>query len=312
VRKFVSIAIFFLCLLLVVSPVPADETKDVEDSPREQAQRLVDQGLALGDNSLEEAECYRRAIGIDSTYASARFNLGYVYHSTGELEKAIEEYRQCLRYDPKRYDAHRNLAVCLLAVRRDAALYEVRSHLNMAIELEESLPPGKRPSTLGKQRAELLDLERRINKVFEPSVRKRYSSGEIVEILSRRVTRGGQALYEGPRLPIPFFNTGSARLTKKDEPQLRALARALNSPRLVADSFTIEGHADGRGQASSNLNLSRRRAEAVRDWLVQQGAVDSKRLFVEFYGEGHPIYPNDSPVHFRYNRRIEIVKRYKE
>ena len=311
-RKFVSIAIFFLCLLLVVSPVPADETKDVEDSPREQAQRLVDQGLALGDNSLEEAECYRRAIGIDSTYASARFNLGYVYHSTGELEKAIEEYRQCLRYDPKRYDAHRNLAVCLLAVQRDAALYEARSHLNVAIELEEDLPPGKPPSTLGKQHAELLDLEHRINKVLEPSVREHYSSDKIIEILSRRVTRGGQGLYEGPRLPILFFNTGSARLTKKDEPQLHALARALNSPRLVADSFTIEGHADGRGQTPSNLNLSRLRAEAVRNWLVKHGAVDPKRLFVEFYGEDRPIYPNDSPVHLRYNRRIEIVKRYKE
>jgi len=296
----------------VVSHVPADETKGLEDSPREQAQRLVEQGLALGDNSLEEAECYRRAIGIDPTYASAHFNLGFVYHSKGELEKAIEEYRRCLRYNSKRYDAHCNLAVCLLAVRRDAALYEVRSHLNMAIELEEDLPPGKRPSTLGKQRAELLDLEHRINRVFKPSVRKGYSSDEMIEILTRRVTRGGQGLYEGPRLPILFFNTGSARLTKKDAPQLRALARALNSPRLVADSFTIEGHADGRGKASSNLNLSRLRAEAVRDWLVQHGSVDPKRLFVEFYGEDRPIYPNNSPAYLRYNRRIEIVKRYKE
>ena len=309
-RKFLSIAIFFLCLLLVVSPVLADETKGVEVSPREQAQRLVDQGLALSDNSVEEAEYYRRAIEIDPTYASAYFNLGFVYHSTGELEKAIEAYRQCLRYDRKRYDAHRNLGRCLLAVRRDAALYEVRSHLNMAIELEEDLPPGKRTSTLGKQRAELLDLERRINKVLEPFVRERYSSEEIAEILSRRVTRGGQGLYQGPRLPILFFSTGSAKLTRKDELQLRALAKALNRPALVANSFTIEGHADGRGKASSNLILSRRRAESVRDWLVHHGGVDPKRLFVEFYGEDSPIYPNDSSVHFRDNRRIEIVRRY--
>ena len=310
-RKFISTAIFLFCLFLI-SPVLADETKGVEVSPREQAQRLVDQGLALGDNSLDEAGYYRRAIEIDPTYASAHFNLGFVYHSTGELEKAIEEYRQCLRYDPKRYDAHRNLGLCLLAVRRDAALYAVRSHLNMAIELEEVLPPGKRPSTLGEQRAELLDLEHRINKVLKPSVRERYSSDEIVEILSRRVTRGGQGLYQGPRLPILFFSTGSAKLTRKDEPQFRALARALNGPGLADSSFTIEGHADGRGKTSSNLILSRRRAEAVRDWLVQHGGVDPERLFVEFYGEDRPIYANNSPAHFRYNRRIEIVKRYAE
>jgi len=312
VRKFICRAILFLSFLFVISPLLADETKSEELTSRERARRLVDQGLALGDNSSREAGCYRRAIEIDPTYASAHFNLGFVYHSTGELEKAMEAYRQCLRYDPKRHDAHRNLATCLLAVRHDAALYEVRMHLNMAIELEDALSPGKAFTTLGKQNTELLALERRINKILKPSVGDRYSSNEIIEVLSRRVTRGGEGLYEGPLLPILFFNTGLTQLTRTDETQLRALAVALNSPGLFGSCFTIEGHADSRGIAFSNLDLSRRRAEAVRDWLVRHGRVDPERLFMAFYGEDHPIFPNDSPVHFRYNRRIEIVKRYKE
>lgn len=311
-RKSISIAILFLSLLFVVSPVLANETKGEQIPPRERARRLVDQGLALGDNSLEEAGFYRRTIEIDPTYASAHFNLGFVYHATGELEKAIEAYRQCLRYDPKRHDAHRNLAVCLMAVRRAAALYEVRRHLNLAIELQEVLPLSRRPPTIPKQRAELLDIERSINEVLKPSVSDHYSSEEIVQVLSRRVTRGGQGFYEGPRLPILLFGTGSAKLTKKDQSQLRALAKALNNSRLMGNRFRIEGHADGRGRASSNLDLSRRRANAVRDWLVKHGGVKPARLSVAFYGEGHPIFPNDSPEHYRYNRRIEIVRRYAE
>lgn len=311
-KRTVSLLLFVIWLTPGKMVAIADNAEKERPTPREQAQILVQRGLALGGNSEEESTYYRRAVEIDPTYASAHFNLGFVYHSRGELENAIEPYRKCLLYDRKRYDAHRNLAVCLLEVRRDAALYEVRKHLNLAIELEEALPPGKRPSNLPEQRAELLGIEHRINAVLHPTIRERYSTEEIIEVLNRRVIRGGQGVYEGPRLPIFFFGTGRAKLTMKNETELRALAKALNSPDLVDNCFVIEGHADGRGSAFSNLELSRRRAEAVQNWLIQQGGIDPKRLFVEFYGEDRPIYPNDSPEHYRYNRRIEIVRRYAE
>ena len=308
-KKIILITAVLLTLPAIMAPVLADQMKDGQASSRKRAQSLVDQGLALSNNSLEEAQFYRRAIEIDPTYASAHFNLGFVHHSRGELEKAMEAYSKCLRHDPRRHDAHRNLAICLLAVRRDTSLYEVRQHLNLAIEIQETLPTEKRDGDLGEQRVQLLELETRINELFKPSVRDYYPSEQIVRVLSRRITRGGQNIYEGPRQTLLFFNTGSAELTKRNERQLQALAHALQSPGLIANYFVIEGHADGRGSAASNLALSKRRAETVRDWLIRYGNIKPGRLSMAFYGEDHPIFPNNSPEHYRYNRRIEIVRR---
>ena len=309
-KKIILITAVLLTQPFIMTPALADQTKDGQASSRERAQSLLDQGLALGNNSLEEAQFYRRAIEIDPTYASAHFNLGFVYHSRRELEKAMEAYSKCLRHDPRRHDAHRNLAICLLAVRRDTSLYEARQHLNLAIEIQEALPTEKRDDDLREQRVQLLELESRINRLFKPNMRGYCSSEQIVQALSRRITRGGQKIYEGPRQPLLLFNTGSAKLTKRNERQLQALAHALQNPGLVADHFLIEGHADGRGSAASNLALSKRRAESVRDWLIRYGKIKPGRLSMAFYGEDHPIFPNNSPDHYRYNRRIEIVRRY--
>ena len=309
-KKIILITAVLLTLPFVMAPVSADQIKEGHASSRDRAQSLLDQGLALGNNSLKEVQFYRRAIEIDPTYASAHFNLGFVHHSRGELEKAMEAYSKCLRHDPRRHDAHRNLAICLLAVRRDTSLYEARQHLNLAIEIQEALPTEKRDGDLREKRVQLLELETRINELFKPNVRDYCPPEQIVRVLSRRITRGGQSFYEGPRQPLLFFNTGSAKLTKRNERQLRALANALQNPELIADHFVIEGHADGRGSAASNLALSKRRAETVRDWLIRYGNIKPGRLSMAFYGEDHPIFPNNSPDHYRYNRRIEIVRRY--
>lgn len=67
----------------------------------------------------------------------------------------------------------------------------------------------------------------------------------------------------------------------------------------------IEGHTDSRGSDDYNIRLSRRRAEAVRDFLVSQG-VPIARLRAVGRGEAMPIASNDSPEGRANNRRVEI------
>ena len=107
---------------------------------------------------------------------------------------------------------------------------------------------------------------------------------------------------------MPFTN--SIKPEPENVGQLQSLAEALNSPVLVAHHFVIEGHADGRGQADVNLRISRWRAEAVRNWLITLGAVSPDRLTIAAFGKDHPIFPNDILQNYRYNRRIEIVRRF--
>jgi outer membrane protein OmpA-like peptidoglycan-associated protein len=294
---------------LVVLPVFSRGSDEIINMDRIRAEKLVGQGLAIGDNSEEEAAYYRKAARIDPTYAGAHFNLGFVLQSQGQLSAAIQAYRQCLEYDPTRIAAHQNLADGLITMYRDAALYEVRHHLNLAIELQEALPLNQNINDMDVQKTQLLEIEQRIHEMVQPPIPQKLGYNDIVETLSRPRLRSAKGWYSGPRLPLPFFGSGETHLTSHDEPQLKALAQALNSPRLVDHAFIIEGHADGRGRAWRNMDVSRRRAEAVCRWLIRWGHVLSERLTVEYFGEDHPIFPNDSNRHYDYNRRIEIVRR---
>jgi outer membrane protein OmpA-like peptidoglycan-associated protein len=71
-------------------------------------------------------------------------------------------------------------------------------------------------------------------------------------------------------------------------------------------SVTIEGHTDSQGTDAYNLDLSRRRAQAVADHLIGRG-IPTTRIRVEGLGEARPIAPNDTPAGRQQNRRVEVV-----
>ncbi len=87
-----------------------------------------------------------------------------------------------------------------------------------------------------------------------------------------------------------------------------SLLNNLASAATQCSSFRIavEGHTDADGSAAYNLGLSRRRAEAVKDYLVQNG-VDSDNVTGGGYGESRPIASNDTPQGMAANRRIEFT-----
>ena len=70
----------------------------------------------------------------------------------------------------------------------------------------------------------------------------------------------------------------------------------------------IEGHTDSVGNADQNLDLSRRRAEAVKAVLISQFKVVASRLSTAGLGATKPIDTHDTPQGRRQNRRVEFVK----
>ncbi|CAN2534907.1 Peptidoglycan-associated+lipoprotein [Methylocapsa aurea] len=97
------------------------------------------------------------------------------------------------------------------------------------------------------------------------------------------------------------FELGSERLTAGARKNLNEFAEALRDPALAGRHFHVDGHTDGRGRDEANLRLSRRRAEAVRNYLVSAG-IDPARLDAQGYGKTRPKV-NDplDPA----NRRVE-------
>ena len=73
------------------------------------------------------------------------------------------------------------------------------------------------------------------------------------------------------------------------------------------NTVLIEGHTDSSGSADTNLELSRLRAERVKNSLLKDGGFDPKRFTVVGYGATHPIADNATASGRAQNRRVEIV-----
>jgi outer membrane protein OmpA-like peptidoglycan-associated protein len=67
----------------------------------------------------------------------------------------------------------------------------------------------------------------------------------------------------------------------------------------------VAGHSDDLGASGRNLRLSKSRAEAVVQALVERG-VAHDRLRAEGFGPDRPLFPNDSQQHREQNRRVEL------
>ena len=101
------------------------------------------------------------------------------------------------------------------------------------------------------------------------------------------------------------FVTDSAEIVADSESLLTEIADVLlRHPEITR--VEIQGHTDNRGGHEHNQDLSQRRAEAVRDWLVAHG-VDSSRLEPHGYGDANPIAPNITAAGRARNRRVQFI-----
>jgi len=122
-------------------------------------------------------------------------------------------------------------------------------------------------------------------------------------------THGVQITIEpagGLRLMVPAangFESASADLRPELESSLAALVPPLKA-RMDLNA-EILGHTDSIGREGYNMLLSRQRARAVRDYLMNAG-IDAMRLSADGRGETEPVADNGTPEGRSLNRRVEI------
>ncbi len=101
-----------------------------------------------------------------------------------------------------------------------------------------------------------------------------------------------------------FYNTDSWELLEESMPELEKLLEFLTINQTVV--VEIGGHTDADGTDEHNNQLSERRANSVKEYLVKRG-VKADRLFTHGYGESTPVSDNETPAGKKLNRRTEIT-----
>jgi outer membrane protein OmpA-like peptidoglycan-associated protein len=122
-------------------------------------------------------------------------------------------------------------------------------------------------------------------------------------------TKSHEQVSADPHPAITFntiqFAFGSAQITPESSETLRNLGNVLNHDLADQKAFLVEGHTDARGRYQGNAVLSRRRAEAVKDYLVRELGVSPARLEVVGKGSSEPV--NRADPYAAENRRVVVV-----
>ncbi len=127
----------------------------------------------------------------------------------------------------------------------------------------------------------------------------RYAEG-IYDMRSKLMTEG-KLVTRGI-----LFDVNSDKIKPESYGALKDISKVLNENAGV--KVKIVGHTDSDGTPSGNLDLSKRRATAIKNTLIKEFAVDGVRLETDGKGQSDPASPNSSSEGKANNRRVEFIK----
>lgn len=183
--------------------------------------------------------------------------------------------------------------------RRKSVLLQARE--NELKVREKEMEQARRRAEMAEQEAEFarMDAEQAREQAEQMQVQAGRLSQELSDLEAKQTERGLVIT-----LNSILFDVNSADLKPAAGNTMDKIANALRE--YPEHNLVIEGYTDSQGSNDYNENLSRLRAEAVKNALVTRG-ITSDRIDTRGYGEQNPIATNDTATGRQLNRRVEIV-----
>jgi len=211
------------------------------------------------------------------------------------------------------YEARKNLDQAEQAFNKgedkevvDHYAYLATRRVEIARATADKTSAQERVETLGAQRDSVV-LDSRTREADNARARAEMAEitaqslrSEIADLEAKQTQRGLVITLQNDVL----FDVDRSDLKPGAMTELQRLASVLN--REPQRRVQVEGHADSTGDETHNLDLSRRRAEAVASALIQDG-VEPVRVTAQGLGEAQPVATNATPEGRQQNRRVEVV-----
>jgi outer membrane protein OmpA-like peptidoglycan-associated protein len=141
------------------------------------------------------------------------------------------------------------------------------------------------------------------------------AEGHFVETLRNRRTRSlsssereeiATIASDKPNIDLEItFDYNSADISASSLSSVQALGKALSDPNLKGSTFVVAGHTDAAGSEGYNQDLSERRADSIKRYLVEKYSIAANDLVTVGYGKSKPKDPN-APMDPA-NRRVQVV-----
>jgi outer membrane protein OmpA-like peptidoglycan-associated protein len=170
-------------------------------------------------------------------------------------------------------------------------------------EIVRALAPAKKPLTRGLSAGPQVD----------PAVTA--EEGRFVQKIRGRSTRSlsstereeiATIVKDKPKIDLEInFDYNSADISAKSMASVRALGRALTNPDLKGSTFIVAGHTDAAGGEAYNQDLSERRADSIKKYLVDKFGIASADLVTVGYGKTKLKDPANPLADV--NRRVQVA-----
>jgi outer membrane protein OmpA-like peptidoglycan-associated protein len=172
-------------------------------------------------------------------------------------------------------------------------------------QILKALTPAKKPLTRGLSAGPQTQVD--------PAAAA--AEGKFVQSLRNRPTRSlsvtereeiATIVKDKPKIDLEInFDYNSAEISIQSLPSVQALGRALSNPDLKGSTFIVAGHTDAAGGDAYNQDLSERRADSIKRYLVDKFGISGTDLVTVGYGKTKLKDPANPLADV--NRRVQVV-----
>jgi outer membrane protein OmpA-like peptidoglycan-associated protein len=224
---------------------------------------------------------YRKAIALEPGYAKAYFSLADILALQNDYGEAVAAYREGLRHDPGDERAKGSLDAVLAKYQEDSGQKDLAVPVSPAVPAVSAVPAVPAVPVIEAQ------------KTAPPKAVAVTSDFAVAPIV---------------RLEIPFSQKTAALSRDAQDVLSVVVGQAMKRENMRSNKFEIGGHTDNQGDANKNYEISKERAEAVKDFLVEGFSIEPGRLKLAYHGPKKPKAPNDSPANQELNRRVDFTR----